>query len=186
MRIALDARTVYAPRRRGIGRSLLRLYEAIAAIRPDWEVEALHRKGGSPHEPIPPATLAAMGEGFWQPRGIEMPGDRFDAWNRYRLPAEAARRGASVLHCPANAAPRWAKTPAVVTVHDLIPLEVDDGLSPAQRRRFETWVRNAADTAAKIVCVSKHTAEGIARRFPQAAGRLEVCHHGLEIGRAHV
>ena len=36
MRIGLDARTLYRPERRGIGKSLLRLYQRLAEVHPDW------------------------------------------------------------------------------------------------------------------------------------------------------
>ena len=43
MRIALDARTIYSPRRRGTGKNLLDLYRSLSALRSDWNVTAYHR-----------------------------------------------------------------------------------------------------------------------------------------------
>ena len=182
MRIALDARVVYAPHRRGIGRSLLRLYGELAAVRPDWRVLALHRGSDKDRrwEPLAPQPLWSMPAGFWQRKAVEMPGDRFDAWNRYRLPAEAARRGADVLHCPANACPWSTRVPMIVTVHDLIPLDHHDGQTPAEKRRFEGWMRNAVRHAAAILCVSQHTADALSQRFDVAPERLTVCPHGID------
>lgn len=182
MRIALDARVIYAPHRRGIGRSLLRLYQEVARLRPDWRVMALHRKPDKPRgwEPIPSSTSLSMPVGFWQHREIEMPGDRFDAWTRYRLPSEAARLSADVLHCPANACPPSPKVPMLVTVHDLIPLDHHDGQSPAEKRRYDGWMRNAVKHAAGILCVSQHTADALSSRYAVTPERLTVCPHGID------
>ena len=182
MRIVLDARVIYAPHRRGIGRSLLRLYQEVARVRPDWRVMALHRKPERPRawEPIPSATSLSMPAGFWQHREIEMPGDRFDAWNRYRLPSEATRLEADVLHCPANACPASSKVPMLVTIHDLIPLEHNDGQSPAEKRRYDGWMKNAVSSHAGILCVSQHTADAFASRYAVTPDRLTVCPHGID------
>ncbi|MFW5681604.1 MAG: glycosyltransferase family 4 protein [Phycisphaeraceae bacterium] len=182
MRIALDARVIYAPHRRGIGRSLLRLYQEVARIRPDWRVMALHRKPDKPRgwEPIASSTLLAMPVGFWQHREVEMPGDRLDAWNRYRLPSEASRLEADVLHCPANACPSSSKVPMLVTIHDLIPLDHNDGQSAAEKRRYDGWMKNAVQRAAGILCVSQYTADALASRYAVHPDRVTVCPHGID------
>ncbi len=58
-----------------------------------------------------------------KPRGLETRGDCWDLWRKVRLPMAARRSGASVLHCPANTAPRLPLVPLLLTIHGLIPLE---------------------------------------------------------------
>ncbi len=149
MRIALDARTIYAPQRRGIGKSLLELYRHLALVRPDWSVTAYHRSPGE--------VEALLPEPFVQPRMIEMPGDRFNAWDRFRLPLACRRDGADVLHCPANHCPTWMPIPTVVTIHDLIPLQMPDERHPRLGPRFERSVRTACQKASAITCPSDYT-----------------------------
>jgi len=149
MRIALDARTLYAPQRRGIGKSLRELYWHLTQVRPDWQVIAYHRSPGPAGGLLP--------EPFAQPKFIEMPGDRFNAWDRLRLPLACRRDKADVLHCPANHCPDWMPVPTVVTIHDLIPMDIPETLEPEPSRRFGRSVRVACEKASAITCPSDYT-----------------------------
>lgn len=149
MRIALDARTIYAPQRRGIGKSLLELYRHLPDVRPDWHVTAYHRTPG-PVEDLLPSSYVT-------PRMIEMPGDRFNAWDRFRLPFACRRDRADVLHCPANHCPDWMPIPTVVTIHDLIPLDMADNPFAKPVQRFDKSVRTACRKASAITCPSEYT-----------------------------
>lgn len=148
MRIALDARTLFSPQRRGIGKSLLMLYQRIAAVRPDWRIDAYHRSIGYLPDDLPANFI---------PRYIEMPGDKYDAWTQLRLPAAAMLDRADVLHCPANFCPRWMPLPTVVTLHDLIPLDLPEGRLSDELSRFEQAVASACTHATAVVCPSKYT-----------------------------
>jgi len=148
MRIGLDARTLFTPGRRGIGKSLIRLYQSLAAARPDWQVLAYHRSMGYLPGDLP---------GNFLPRYIEMPGDRFDAWTQLRLPAAAKLDKVDVLHCPANICPQWMPVPTVVTLHDLIPLDMPEGRDNTELTRFEQAVGSACAKATAVVTPSKYT-----------------------------
>jgi glycosyltransferase involved in cell wall biosynthesis len=148
MRIALDARTAFGPQRRGIGKTLVELYTHLAAVRPDWRVNAFHRSDAARDDALPGNVTA---------RSVEMPGDRFDAWQRWRLPIAARLDRCDVLHCPANHCPEWMPMPAVVTIHDLIPLDMPHGRPAAEVRRFEQSVRHACNRAARVVTPSAYT-----------------------------
>lgn len=148
MRIGLDARTLVSSNRRGIGKAMLRLYQHLQADHPDWEVLAYHRSVG----PIPDDLPANF-----KPVHIEIPGDRFDAWTQLRLPAAARLDGVDVLHCPANLCPRWMSVPTVVTVHDLIPLDLPQGRSSLELRRFEQSIAAACEHATAVVTPSRYT-----------------------------
>lgn len=149
MRIALDARTIYAPQRRGIGKSLLELYRHLPDVRPDWRVTAYHRTPG-PVEDLLPGS-------YFSPRMIEMPGDRFNAWDRFRLPFACRQDRVDVLHCPANHCPDWMPIPTVVTIHDLIPLDIPEGQGDKPVQRFDKSVRTACRKASAITCPSEYT-----------------------------
>lgn len=166
MRIALDARTVYAPRRRGTGKNLIDLYRMLLRIRPDWEVLAYHRSPRPDPDLLPARRV--------RPVRLEMIGDRVDAWGRWRLPVAAWRDGADLLHCPANLCPPRSPVPMVVTVHDLIPLDVPGSAGGRERRRFERSVRVAADGAARIICPSAYTAGRLVDAFGADPARITV------------
>lgn len=166
MRIGLDARTLYRPTRRGIGKTLIDLYEHLLAARPHWQVVAYHRQKRS-MEPLAPTSQVTS-------RLIEMIGDRFDAWQRLRLPTAAWRDGVDLLHCPANACSAWMPTPTVVTIHDLIPLDMPEGRPAVEVRRFEQSVRTACRQAAWLVCPSVYTRDRLIGEFDADPKRITV------------
>ncbi len=165
MRIALDARTIYRPDRRGTGKNLVDLYAHVLTLKPDWQVLALHRSSAEVAGVLPPAAL---------PRRIEMPGDRLNAWERFRLPWAAWSQRADVLHCPANTAPAWMPVPALVTIHDLIPLDMPQWYAPAYVERFAGAVRHACQRAAGIICPSHYTAQRLRAEFQADPEHLAV------------
>jgi alpha-1,3-rhamnosyl/mannosyltransferase len=166
MRIALDARTVSRHERRGIGKSLLALYAQVAALRPDWRVTAYHREAD-------PADLGWPAD-FVQRRRVEIVGDRFDAWQRWRLPWAAWRDEADLLHCPANHCPAWMPTPTLVTIHDLIPLDLPHGRPTQEVRRFEQSVRQACQRATWITTPSEYVRGRLIGEFDADPARLTV------------
>jgi len=166
MRLGLDARTIYRPDRRGTGKNLIDLYHHVACARPDWYMTAYHRKPGFV-EPLLPA-------GPVTPKNIEMIGDRVDAWQRWRLPMAAWRDRMDVLHCPANLCSTWMPIPTVVTIHDLIPLDMPQGQPPAQIRRFAQSVQIACRRAAGIICPSWYTRDRLVREFDADPDRITV------------
>jgi glycosyltransferase involved in cell wall biosynthesis len=108
------------------------------------------------------------------PRFIEMAGDRFDAWERWRLPAAVWNDGTDLLHCPANTSPSWRAKPLVVTVHDTIPLDRPRDYTHAHCRQFERHMRRAVRGAAAIVCPSRYTAQRLVDLFHADRDRLHV------------
>jgi glycosyltransferase involved in cell wall biosynthesis len=166
MIIAVDARTVFRENLRGTAKTLVDLYQQLALIRPTWSVILFHR---GPKNQNPFSGLPNVEE-----RCIEMRGDRWDLWQQVRLPLAARKARASVLHCPANFAPRWPLVPLVVTIHDLIPLETAfwDRDSPA----WERCVSHAARIARKIITPSHFTKKRIVDTFRVPAGKVVVSH----------
>lgn len=148
MRIGLDARTLFSHQRRGIGKSLMRLYQGLADAHPDWQITAYHRSPGYLPDDLP---------ANFTPKHIEIPGDRFDAWTQVRLPAAAKLDKLDVLHCPANACPSLMPVPTVVTLHDLIPLDMPQTQTSEQHDRFKQSVASACGKATAVVTPSQYT-----------------------------
>lgn len=165
MRVALDARTLYSPRRRGTGKNLIDLYTTLAAMRPHWEFVMLHQHEAPIDEPF--GGLANV-----HPRRIDIRGDRYNLWQDIRLPLAAAAAQASLLHCPANTAPLISMTPTVVTIHDLNPLETVPGTPEAGA--WERRVRSAARRARHVITPSEYSRRGIIERFGIPADRITV------------
>lgn len=166
MRIGLDARTIYWPTRRGTGKNLIDLYTHLSSLRPHWQVLAYHRQAGRVSPLLPDRNIT--------PRFIEMMGDRVDAWQRWRLPMAAWRDGVDVLHCPANLSPAWMPMSTIVTIHDLIPLDMPQGREAKQVRRFVQSVQLACRRAAWIICPSRYTRDRLVQEFDADPDRITV------------
>lgn len=172
MRIGLDARTLFSPQRRGIGKSLLRLYQRLATTRPDWQVYAYHRSPGFTPEDLPSNFV---------PRFIEMPGDRYDAWTQLRLPSAAWLDKVEVLHSPANHCPHWMPVPTVVTLHDLIPLDMPEGRSSDELHKFEQAVGSACAKATAVITPSKYTRKRLVKDYGLNAKRAIAVPWGVTV-----
>ena len=166
MRIALDARTVYSPTRRGTGKNLIDLYGRVAAMRPEWRFVMFHRGlgGDDPFDALDNVVS----------RAIDIRGERWNLWQHVRLPLAAWRAGADVLHCPANTAPRWPLVPMIVTIHDLIPLEREP--PDAASRAWGRNVARGARKARRVVTPSEYTKGRMVELFAVPADRINVNH----------
>lgn len=182
MRIGLDARTLFDSPRRGIGKSLLGLYRALAEVRPDWRVIAYHREPFNGETPL--------SDTFLRPRRVDLRGERFDSWIKFRLPMSAWTDRVDLLHCPANQCPWWMPMPTVVTVHDLIPLDHPQGIKPAQVARFRASAEYACQKADAITCPSHYTRNRLIEQMgadgwrvrvtPWAVDQPQPVYHGIE------
>ncbi len=166
MILAVDARAVYSPERRGTGKNLIDLYRHVAELRPAWRIVMFHQLP-APDEPF--ADLPNVTH-----RRIDIRGDRLNLWQQLRLPAAARGTRADVLHCPANTAPRFPRAPLAVTIHDLIPMTVE-GASDAATK----WSRNvgaAARKAGRVITPSEFSRQEIARTFGVSTDKITVSH----------
>jgi glycosyltransferase involved in cell wall biosynthesis len=165
MLLAVDARQVFRANRRGIGKALRLMLGHLATARPQWSFRLFHQND-SPDEPFPERAVNVL------PQRIDIPGDRFGLWEHLRLPLAAWRSGADVLYCPANTGPRWPPRPMVVTVYDLIPLELD----PTNRANI-AWgksVARAARAARRVHTASDHTARQLHALLDIPASKIEM------------
>jgi alpha-1,3-rhamnosyl/mannosyltransferase len=166
--VAVDARTVYDEARRGIAKTVVGLYRALAAARPGWRFQMIHRDG---REGNPFADLSNV-----VPVRVEMPGDRFGLWQAVRLPLVIAAARPDVFHAPAGVAPRVLPARMVATVNDLIPLDARAG-EPG----VAAWgrnVRRAATRARAVVTASEHARGRIVHHFGVPPEKVAVVRWG--------
>jgi glycosyltransferase involved in cell wall biosynthesis len=105
-------------------------------------------------------------------RVLRMPGHRWDLWQQVRLPVAAKLAGARVLHCPDQWGPRYPLTPMLVTIHDVVPLEIAPEEPWAQ-----TWGKRVAASARKarhIITPSEYTKRQVVERFGVPPERITV------------
>jgi glycosyltransferase involved in cell wall biosynthesis len=172
IRVALDARTIYAPTRRGTGKNLVDLYRMLAAIKPEWQFCMLYQieTGEDPFQET--ANIFR--------KRVDIPGDRCNFWQDIRLPIAARQVRASVLHCPANDAPWRPLTPTVLTIHDLIPLEIAP--NSLETKRWVRRVRRSACVASKILTPSGYSRRAIMEHLAIPEHRITVNHWAPDRG----
>lgn len=154
------------PRPRGTGRNLHDAFRLIPALRPDWLFHLYYQR----------ASEREFED--WGPnvrlRRIDIPGDRFGLWLQARLPLAGWLDQLDLIHLPANAAPAWCPVPFVVTIHDLMPLMLEEGQSRRERRKFETDILRGIRRAVQIICPSLATRQALQDRYGVAAERVTV------------
>lgn len=170
MRIAVDARSVFQDSSvRGIGKSLVGLYGALAAARPHWRFDLYYQDSAGRPNPFAGRPNVA-------PLRVSGPGDRFAAWLHFWLPLAAWRSGAAVLHCHGNTAPRFSRTPLVTTLHDLTHLAY-----PPADPNLPKWVANvrrAVRSSRRVFTPSEDARADIVGRLGVPAEKVEVTRWG--------
>jgi glycosyltransferase involved in cell wall biosynthesis len=176
MRVAIDASSLLAQNPRGEGKTLLRLYEEIAKLRPDWSFIFIGDRLTSSAEEIQARVPRS------EIRVIDLPGYRWNLWENLGLPLTAWRSRAQLLHCASSGAPRWSPLPVVMTVHDVIPLLMnDDPLNQGNLRRFRSRLMAGIRCADKIIAVSDNTRQDLSRTMNLDPARVEVVHWGADL-----
>src|SRR5438093_381264 len=103
-------------------------------------------------------------------------------WEQVCLPKEIKKNRLDILHCTANTAPLFCKTPMVVTIHDLIYLE-SVNFSGSSYQNFGNLYRRfivplIAKKAAIIITVSEYEKKNIAQRLGIPENKIRVVYNG--------
>ncbi len=114
---------------------------------------------------------------------FNVPGGRFNLWERAYLPIAARASDCDLLHCASSGSPGWSPLPILLTVHDVIPLRFDDGHSDADKTAFRVRLTNALRHASRIIAVSHYTRDDLHREYPRLATPVEVVHWGCDMPR---
>ena len=82
-------------------------------------------------------------------------------WDRYMELLEGPQQGIDLFHGPSFIAPRLAKVPTVVTVHDLGFLIYPEYFDRRTKAYYELFFSTSLAQATRILCVSSATAADI-------------------------
>lgn len=112
----------------------------------------------------------------------------FSPRSQWDLPRRLRAWGVDVFHSPNFMIPLWGMPcPAVVTIHDMIPLKFPEFTPKAKKRRLlplTRWImRRAACRAAVILTVSRQSADDIVEILaipPERRGRVVVIPNGVD------
>lgn len=171
LQLGVDARTCLSKKPRGEGRSILRLYAEVAAVRPAW---SLHLYANGDVGAVPDSLRDAKIHAF------DVPGFRFSSWENWGLPYRSLVDRLDAIHCTSSSAPLWCPAPLAVTVHDVIPLIHDDGLSSAAIEHFRAGLMQATKNAKAVVAVSENTKVDLVRTTKVNPDKVHVIHWGTD------
>ena len=104
-------------------------------------------------------------------------GENRISWARGELtavPRAARRRGADLIHSPANIGPRRSSVPVVLTVHDLLPFRHPEWVPGPYAPVLRSLVRGAARSAARVLTVSRASGDDIERVLGVPRERVDV------------
>ncbi len=110
---------------------------------------------------------------------FDFPGDRFSMWEQAGMPRRIGQHRLDVLHWAENTMAWWQPCPAVITIHDTIPWEMETDT------RWQHWYWHrlmpaAFRRCAGIVTISESSRRDILARWPELEPRLTVIPHGIE------
>ena len=74
----------------------------------------------------------------------------------------------------------WRTAPQVVTVYDMCVASMPEWFGEPYRSRFLRQQADAIRRADVLLCISRSTADAVAERFPEAAGRTLVIYPGAD------
>ena len=101
------------------------------------------------------------------------------AWEQVAAPRSVDRWGVDVYHGPHYTMPELAKTPKVVTVHDLTFFDHPEWHEKVKVALFTRAIRAAAELAAEIICDSQVTADRL-KELVQTRCPVSVVHLGVD------
>jgi glycosyltransferase involved in cell wall biosynthesis len=105
--------------------------------------------------------------------------DRRLAWDQVLLPLAAARSCVDLLHCASGTMPLVASVPAVVTVHDVAWLRVQDHTRPYARAYFGGFSLARYRRARRILVDSAFSRDELLDVAPLARERIDVVYPGV-------
>jgi alpha-1,3-rhamnosyl/mannosyltransferase len=152
----------------GIGRYSFNLARGLGQLLDDTERLVLLRDPDAPSR----HDLAALATE--RVTVVDVAAPIFSLRQHWRIPSLLKRLEVSVYHSPYVVMPARPGVPAVVTIHDLIPLHVGSSLGRLRKRLFGVALGTALRASAVVLTPSQATAADLRQRSRSVAARLAV------------
>jgi len=167
MTFCLDARTAtgHFP---GIGRYVVNLAQAMAPLLGEDERLVLLR---DPNRPSPWDLTALRDERI---QIVDLPLSPFSLRQQWTIPRLLRRLEADLYHSPYYLMPYRPGCPALLTVHDLIPLLFPRHSTRQARLLFRWTTALALRAVRRTIAISEATRQDLLRHFPVSAEQVSV------------
>jgi len=157
MRIGIEAQRIFRKKKHGMDMVILEVLRALQQIETSHEFVVFVQPDEDPClEETPNMKIVSFSGSY-------------PVWEQFKLPKMAARHQVDVLHCTSNTAPLRCSMPLLLTLHDIIYLEIDvlsaKGFTSYQRmgNLYRKWiVPKVLKRAEKIITVSQFERQRIA------------------------
>jgi glycosyltransferase involved in cell wall biosynthesis len=163
MRIAFDARPLIDAPSTPQSVRLVRLYETLAEVRPDWDLIGYHQD-------------PKMSDGAYHTASIQfnhIEARSAHAWNK-RMFATAKAEGADIIHTPTWCTPPRTSVDTVVSIDHLLPWEMTSCHSLQELSQFQNQIRRTCKRATRIVCPTSHIRETLINEFDAIPASVSV------------
>lgn len=172
MRIGIDARLIYRTDLRGMGKYLFYTITHIKRLKPELQFilyyEEDKRINNTPNL-----------EEF-NSRHITIKGYRLNLWEQLRMPLAVHRDRPVFFHSPAEVMPVWQPVPFIVTLHDTVMWERDEGFPKEYLFYYRKVLPLAFRKARKILTVSHFMKKEIIRILRIPEEKIVVIYNGLD------
>lgn len=173
MRIAIEAQRIFRRNKHGMDFVILEILRCLQKRDHENEYWVFVAPGEDVClEETPNFHIRVLGSGF------------YPLWEQVLLPAAVRKVKADVLHCTSNTAPLFPGAPLVVTLHDVICLEKENGTSKSLYQKMgriysRFVVPKVMRRCRKVVTVSHYEKERILEKLGLPPEMVEVVHNGF-------
>lgn len=173
MRIAIEAQRIFRRNKHGMDFVILEIIRCLQKLDHVNEYWVFVAPGEDVClEQTPNFHIVVLGSGF------------YPLWEQVLLPAAVRRVKADVLHCTSNTAPLFPGVPLVVTLHDVICLEKENGSSKSLYQKMgriysRFVVPKVMRICRKVVTVSHYEKERILEKLNLPSEMVKVVHNGF-------
>lgn len=117
----------------------------------------------------------------WSPTGVEWRLHPFPRlWTHWRFRRALVAERPDLVFVPSHVLPLFLDVPGVVTIHDVGHRRVPSAYRPSAWLYLEWMTRSMARRAARLIAVSRTTADDLRRFYRVPAERIAVIHSGVD------
>lgn len=173
MRIAIEAQRIFRRNKHGMDFVILEIIRRLQKIDHRNEYWIFTAPGEDVClEETENFHIEVLGSGF------------YPLWEQVLLPRAVRRVKADLLHCTSNTAPLFPGVPLIVTLHDVICLEKEEGVSKSLYQRMgrvysRFVVPKVIRRCRKVVTVSNYEKRRIMERLALASESVTVVYNGF-------
>lgn len=91
-----------------------------------------------------------------------------------------ATKNDDLVHHGGGVIPAFSPAPAVMTIHDVQPLDLPENFGKSRRRWLDSMIPRSVNVARLVLCPSEFTAGRVAELLQVEREKLVVVHHGHE------